>query len=194
MLAVEKAEIPVVTAVVRDMAASLEALPAEGVEYRHNPCGAPEIYFRKSPGWDSLQRRVVAAVEPLRRGRLREVDPAGERISDVISGASPPDPDRVRQLVRYGYDEVVDDQSDRFRPHLTLTWPSRPAPWIELADLPAAATFNDTLHRLALCEMGPWGTCPRLHAEFPLSAGHPATPVRQRERAYADGPLGVGLA
>lgn len=174
MLAVDEREVSEVNSVLHRLALASPAVAAEGGEYRHNSCGAPEVYFRKSPQWNALGRAVAAAVEPLRRGRLREVDPAGERLAAVVGNPEPADPDRVRQLLAYGYDEVVDDTSDRFNPHVTLAWPDRPTPRVNLAGLPVATAFSDVFDSLALCEMGPWGTCLRTLGAFRLRPLPPA--------------------
>jgi hypothetical protein len=169
MLTVNSSEIPGVAAALSHVATRIPPLSAEGAEYGHNPYGAPELYFRTSELWTMLQRSVVAAVEPLRRGRLREVDPAGENLRDVISNANPPDPVRVRQLTAYGYDEVTDDLDDRFKPHVTLAWPERREPRVDLGGLPPASVFSDTLTHVALYGMSPWGTCTHAHGVFALT-------------------------
>jgi hypothetical protein len=169
MLTANSSEIPGVAAALSHVVTRIPPLSAEGAEYGHNPYGAPELYFRRSELWTILQRSVVDAVEPLRRGRLREVDPAGENLRDVVSNANPPDPGRVRQLTVYGYDEIADDLDDRFRPHVTLAWPSRREPRVDLSELPPASVFSDTLTTLALYEMSPWGTCTGAHGVFALT-------------------------
>src|SRR5262245_45276342 len=84
MLKVDKAEVHSVLHVVDRLAKTYPPLEAEGVEYGYNPYGAVEIYFSKSLAWSALQRSVILSVEPLRRGRLREVDPSGARIRDLL--------------------------------------------------------------------------------------------------------------
>jgi hypothetical protein len=137
-------------------------LVAEGERYQHNPVGAPELYFRRTQRWIDLQRAVVAAVEPLRRGRLRDTDPAGQDVRGLIADPAT-DPAQRDQLVRYGYDEIA----DRFNPHVTLAWPVDPDFRVDLADL-APAEFSGTLSGLAVYAMSPHGTCTTLHgtAEF----------------------------
>ncbi|PPK65578.1 hypothetical protein V5P93_005050 [Actinokineospora auranticolor] len=171
MLAVDRAEIPEVVAATQCLAAELPLLAAQGEYYRHNPVGAPELYFRKSREWIDLQRAVVARVEPLRRGRLRETDPAGERITGLIAD---PGQDRVRrdQLTRYGYDEITDvwdgGAADRFNPHVTLAWPIDPDFRVDLAELPPAAEFAGVLPGLAVYGMSPHGTCTALFGTAPF--------------------------
>ncbi len=169
MLTVDSSEILGVGAALNQVAAHTPPLYAEGAEYDHNPYGAPELYFRRGASWAMLQRSVVAAVEPLRRGRLREVDPAGENLRDVVSNANPPDPGRVRQLAAYGYDEITDELDDRFRPHVTLAWPGRREPRVDLGGLPPASVFSDTFTHVALYGMSPWGTCTCAHGVFALT-------------------------
>lgn len=170
MLAVDEAEVDDVTRVVEQLATTLPALAAEGAEYRHNPHGAPELYFTRSTAWRELQYAVINAVEPLRCGRLREVDPSGIRISDLVDRASQENPQR-QQLLRYGYDEVADEangEHDRFHPHVTLAWPGDSNFRVSLDNLPPPPTFNGLLSELALFGMSGYGTCTKNYGIFSL--------------------------
>ena len=171
MLAVDDAEIGEVVDATRAVAAGLPALSAVGEEYRHNPVGAPELYFRRTADWIALQRAVLDAVEPLRRGRLRDVDPAGERIADVLADPAA-DPARRRQLARFGYDEVTETwppgADDRFNPHVTLAWPVDPRSRVGLGGLRPAEEFSGTLPGLAVYGMSPFGTCTTLYGLAPF--------------------------
>src|SRR5215470_1750842 len=73
MLTVAEGEVADVLRAIAGVARTRSVLPAEGLCYRHNPHGAPELYYRKTAEWIDLQRAVIDAVEPLRRGRLRDV-------------------------------------------------------------------------------------------------------------------------
>ncbi len=170
MLAVTPAEIPAVVDAVRGVARVAPPLRAAGDEYRHNPHGAPEMYFARSPAWTFLQRSVIKAVEPLRRGRLREVGPAGDNLRAVVDGRLPSHPAAVAQLARYGYDEVADAGCDRFNPHVTLAWPDDPSSRVDLMELPPAQVYSGVLTELAVYGMSPYGTCTVGHATFPLHA------------------------
>ncbi|RLK59509.1 hypothetical protein [Actinokineospora cianjurensis] len=172
MLAVELAEVPGVVTATRALAAGMSALVAEGEFYRHNPVGAPELYFRKTAEWIELQRAVVEAVEPLRRGRLRDTDPAGESVAGII-GDPGQDPVRREQLTRFGYDEITEvwdgGATDRFNPHVTLAWPVDPGFRIDLTDLPPAAGFSGVLPGLAVYGMSRYGTCTTLFGAAPFA-------------------------
>jgi hypothetical protein len=171
MLAADESEIDDIFWTARRVAASLPVLIADGERYQHNPVGAPELYFRKTAEWIELQQTVIAEVAPLRRGRLREKDPAGVRIQDILDDPHA-DPVRRDQLVRVGYDEVTEQWDggprDRFNPHVTLAWPVDPAFRIELADLPPAAEFSGVLTELAVYGMSPYGTCTKLYGTAPF--------------------------
>lgn len=189
MLAVAPDEIDGVVQVMRRVAASIEVLEAEGEVYRHNPVGAPELYFRKTAEWIELQRAVIDSVEPLRRGRLREVDPSGVRIRDLLDDPGT-DPARRDQLVRFGYDEVTREwvpggggAHDRFNPHVTLAWPVDSQSRVDLTGLPPAGEFNGPLTELAVYGMSPFGTCTTLYGTAPLrgGTGDRATPGMARE-------------
>ncbi|CAM4065326.1 hypothetical protein KIPE111705_38750 [Kibdelosporangium persicum] len=170
MLAVAEDEIGEVVNATRRLAGTLPVLPAEGQEYRHNPFGAPELFFRKTAKWIDLQRAVIAEVEPLRQGRLRETDPAGLRLRDLIDDPRT-DPGQRAQLRRFGYDEVTDDDGrDRFNPHVTLAWPVDPTFRVDLSGLPPARDFSGTLTELAVYGMSPYGTCTTLYGTAQLGA------------------------
>jgi hypothetical protein len=175
MLAVTEPEVDGVADAVRKAADSLAPLPVRGAEYRHNPFGAPEMYYARSPAWVSLQRRVIECVEPLRQGRLRDVGPSGEplagAVTDALAGRIPADPAAVAQLIRYGYDEVADDGiGDRFRPHVTLAWPDAASPPVDLTGLPPADLYSGELRDLAVYRMSPYGTCTTEVATLTLSS------------------------
>lgn len=159
MFAATGADLPEVLAALAAVAGETAAVDAVGSRYAHNPHGASELYFELSPAWTDLQRRVVAAFEPIRRGRLRAVDPAGTPIAGVIADRTAANAARRRQLLTYGYDEITDGTDDRFRPHITLAWPERPEPAVELAALPPAHGVRVTFDQLAVYGMSPWGTC-----------------------------------
>ncbi|ALG13402.1 hypothetical protein AOZ06_46925 [Kibdelosporangium phytohabitans] len=175
MLTVDENETADVVSAIRSVAVDLPVLPAEGDEYRHNPFGAPELYFRKTAKWIDLQRSVIEAAEPLRRGRLRVTDPAGMRIRDLIDDPSTA-PQRRDQLIRFGYDEVTENwdavggPGDRFNPHVTLTWPVDSEFRVDLGDLPPARDFSGTLTELAVYGMSPYGTCTTLYGVVPLGS------------------------
>ena len=172
MLQVTEPEIGEVLAAVRSVAAGAAPIVADGHEYRHNPQGAPELYYRRSPPWRALQGAVVAAVEPLRRGRLRDVDPAGERLDELIEHLRREEPHgaRLRQLLAYGYNEISDNGDDRFRPHVTLAWPVDAVPG-SLAGLPGCETLGGVLTELAVYRMSGNGTCTLRYGGFALDGG-----------------------
>jgi hypothetical protein len=174
MLAADEDEIGDVVQVTRSLAATLPVLAAEGQQYRHNPVGAPELYFRKTAKWIELQQAVIAGVEPLRRGRLRKTDPAGELIQDLMDDPRA-DPARRSQLDRFGYDEVTEKWDppgggpyDRFNPHVTLAWPIDPAFRVDLTSLPPAQDFSGTLTELAVFGMSPHGACTKPYGTAPM--------------------------
>lgn len=174
MLAVAPEEVDDVVRATRAVAAGIPALAAEGEEYRHNPQGAPELYFRRTAEWVELQRAVIRSVEPLRRGRLREVDPSGAGIRELMADPRQ-DPARRDQLARFGYDEVTEEwrpgsrgPDDRFNPHVTLAWPGDPEFRVELTGLPPASEFSGLLTELAVYGMSPHGTCTTWYGTAPL--------------------------
>lgn len=173
MLTVDNVEVDGVTLVAERLAKTLPALDVEGAEYRHNPYGALEVHFTTSAAWRTLQHAVITAVEPLRRGRLRDVDPSGTHICDLVDNA-PQDDSRKQQLLRYGYDEVADESPgghDRFSPHVTLTWPRDPDFRVAPEGLPSARVFSGLLTELAVFGMSSYGTCTKNYGVFALRRG-----------------------
>jgi len=192
MLTVEESEVGDVLRAAERAGQGLPAVRAEGERYRHNPQGAPGLYFRKTPEWIDLQHAVITEVEPLRRGRLRELDPAGARIRDLLADPGL-DPARRRQFAAFGYDQVTQTwdpagtgEDDRFNPHTTLGWPTDPACRVGLDDLPPPATFSGTLSELAVYGMSPHGTCTARFGTVRL--GRPPAPDADRGSPRPDHP------
>ncbi|BBZ27578.1 hypothetical protein MMAD_18730 [Mycolicibacterium madagascariense] len=171
MMAVEDHEVPKVARAVAEAAQTVGPVSATAVEYRHNHEGAPEVFFARSDEFRDVQRAVVAGAEPLRGGRLRELGPGGERLADIVADPDPEDPARVRQLRRYGFDDVSDELDDRFDPHVTLTWPRDETTRVDLGLLPPVADFNGVLTDLALFGMSPNGTCTTRYGSWTLTGG-----------------------
>ncbi|MGH4006974.1 MAG: hypothetical protein ACRDTH_02180 [Pseudonocardiaceae bacterium] len=172
MLTVDEGEVKEVIYAVEQLAETQPAVDVDGSEYRHNPYGALEVHFTKSPAWKALQRAVITSIEPFRRGRLREVDPSGTRIRDLVDNTSQDD-SRRQQLLKYGYDEVADESPgghDRFSPHVTLAWPHDPDFRVALDGLPSADVFSGQLTELAVFGMSAYGTCTKNYGTFSLKS------------------------
>ena len=170
MLEVATDDLPEVTAALADVARTHAPFPATGTHASHNPQGAPELFFEVTEQWRGLQRDVVDRIETLRRGRLRPADPAGESVAGLIRDST--DPDQVRQLTRYGYDEVHDADADRFRPHVTLAWPAKRRPAEESSDLSGhlpADALDHVVSELAVALMHPYGTCTAIRSRSGLA-------------------------
>lgn len=169
MMAVDAADVPDVAAAVAGAAATTAPVSATAVEYRHNHEGAPEVFFAKADDFRAVQRAVISAAEPLRRGRIRELDPGGAPLAAVLDDPHPDDPARVRQLRTYGFDDVSDDQDDRFNPHVTLTWPVDESSRVDLSALRPPQDFSGRLTDIALYGMAPNGTCTRRYGSWTLT-------------------------
>ena len=168
MMAVEEDEVPSVLAAVGRAVATVAPFVATAEEYRFNGEGALEVFFTRSDGFRSVQRTVVSAAEPLRRGRLRQYGPGGEPLAEILDDPSPKDPARVRQLERYGFDDVSDETDDRFNPHVTLTWPRDEDSRVDLAVLPPIQDFSGVLSDVAVYGMSPNGTCTTRYGSWTL--------------------------
>lgn len=156
MLEVAAQDLPAVTAALADVARAHVPFAATGTHVAHNPQGAPELFFDFTPAWRALQRDVIARIEPLRGALLRPTDPAGRSVAALVRDSR--DPDQVRQLSRYGYDEVHDEDADRFRPHVTLAWPASRRSAVDLSGLPVDA-LDHLVSQVAVAAMHPHGTC-----------------------------------
>ncbi|HEY3896424.1 MAG TPA: hypothetical protein VGL88_13785 [Pseudonocardiaceae bacterium] len=189
MLAVDEGETGGVACSVEQIAKTLPPLEAEGAEYRYNAYGAVEVYFTKSEEWCALQHAVIRSVEPLRRGRLREMDPCGARIRDLVANTSQDD-SRRQQLVRYGYDEVADGQNgghDRFNPHITLAWPCDRDCRVALDGLPDPRSFSGLLTELGVFGMSSYGTCTKNYGVFTVGTAGSVSARMERERVVSRG-------
>lgn len=170
MLQVERRELGRLLSAVQGVGAKAAIVQAIGHEWRHNPQGAPELHFHPSPEWTAVQQAVLMAAEAFRCGRLRETDPTGARLADVVRRLRQEDPNgqQLRQLIRYGYDEITDDDAARFNPHVTVAWPADGF-LVTLEGLPPVSSWNGALSELGVYGMGPNGTCTNLLGAFPLS-------------------------
>ena len=146
------------------------SVTATASEHRYNGEGAPELFYRRADDFRRVQRGVVAVAEPLRKGRVRALDPGGKPLAAVLADPDPHDPVRVEQLRRYGFDDISDDVHDRFNPHVTLTWPRDESFRVDMSDLPAATAFSGRLTEVALYGMSPHGTCTTDHGHWTLGA------------------------
>jgi len=166
MLEVVTAELPEVVAGLADVARAHSPFPATGTHVAHNPQGAPELFFEVTAQWRELQRAAIDRIEPMRRrGLLRPTDPAGRSVAGLIRESA--DRDQVRQLSRYGYDEVHDDDADRFRPHVTLAWPALRRSAVDLSGLPVDA-LDHVVSEVAVAAMHPYGTCTTIRSQSGL--------------------------
>jgi hypothetical protein len=165
MLRVDETEMDEVVRRAGSVARVAAPVDALGVEYRHNPVGAPELHLAKGASWTALQAAVIREIEPLRKGRLRDVDPAGADLAGLVGELREREPggERLRQLLTYGYDEI----GDLFSPHVTFAWPvdEQPTPF---GDLPLPEAFRGRLDTLAVFGMGSHGTCLTPYARFAL--------------------------
>jgi hypothetical protein len=165
MLEVVTADLPGVVAAIADVARAHSPFAATGTHVAHNPQGAPELFFKPTAQWRELQRAVIDRIEPARHGLLRPTDPAGQSVAELIRDST--DRDQVRQLSCYGYDEVYDDDADRFRPHVTLAWPALRRSAVDLSGIPAGA-LDHVVSEVAVAEMHPYGTCTAIRSRSGL--------------------------
>ncbi|MFE2960966.1 hypothetical protein [Nocardia tengchongensis] len=155
MLSVPRTMIPRLASALDRVAMSISPVDVVGERYAHNPFGAPEIYFRRTPQWHVLQGAVVTAFEPFREGRVRPTGPFGEPLRAMLAGAVAAEPERLQQLRQTGYDEI----GGRFNPHITEAAPTDPSFHVSFDTSPEPASVAGTLTTLALYRMGPYGTC-----------------------------------
>jgi hypothetical protein len=163
-MCVEHDEVDQVVAALTGLATSLSPVPAVAHEYRYNREGAPELFYARSDGFRRLQRGVVAAVEPLRRGRLRELDSGGNPLAPVLA--------RILPRIRLGCRSCA---VMALMMCLMTTMTVQPARHVVLAGRPAGACRSDGpapgggLHRVVeRGRMSPNGTCTHRYRLFQL--------------------------
>ncbi|MET9318251.1 hypothetical protein ABZX12_41090 [Kribbella sp. NPDC003505] len=145
-------------------------------KFRLNPQGAVEWHFPWSQSWQRVQNPVLESVEPVRAGRLRESDPAGDSIAETVERLRKEDPggQELAQYLAYGFNEIGPTTShpdwNRFSPHITLAWPKVSGSQVDFSDLtPPPALFKDGLTTLALYGMDRAGTCTVEYGRFELT-------------------------
>ena len=117
--------------------------------------GSVEVQYSSSLALSSLQGHVLSSLNPLRGDLLVELDPGGTA-PDV----------KNEQVCRYGFAEA----GAAFRPHATINWFALGA-GVGLEDIYGDYCFgglDGRYDRLAICVLGPKGTCPQTIASFPL--------------------------
>jgi hypothetical protein len=152
MLRLKTEDLPKVEERLAGIAAHTPALRLEADHYSQAE-GYIGANYTRTADIDTLQKTVVEAINPLRDG-LRPN--AAARLPQATGPVR-------RNLEQFGYRSV----GELFRPHLTFTRFTNRLP-IPLEDMGAPTAFSGRYPKLALCEMGPSGTCIRIIQEFPL--------------------------
>ena len=153
MVQLQDEDLEEVIARLATIATATPALQLEGDKYVQS-IGYIDVNYAKTQAVGNLQLTVVNAINPLRDG-LRP-----GKIEDLTAATGL----AKENMEKYGEHRI----GELFRPHLTFTrFTNRQA--IPVEDMGAPTAFNGTYRKLALCELGPHGTCKRLVKEFPLA-------------------------
>jgi hypothetical protein len=145
------------------IASSTPVLALLATRHAQMPDGFVEVRYEPIPALVRLQEELLAAINPLRDGLPAET-PGGVPFAEAMRLAT--GHERV-SFETWGYPEC----GPGFRPHISFTRLRDPDSRIDLDGLPAAGEFSGTFSRLALCTMGPNGTCPAIVHEWALGAG-----------------------
>ena len=148
-------DLPVVCNDLRLLASEFSSIPVVASEVAYNDHeGSLEVRYASTGSLMELQLGVIGLLNPRRGSLLLEKDPAG----NLPSIENP-------NVAFCGFPEV----GDTFRPHATLNWfpvgTSVGEDELRTIDLVKLSGFYDTL---AVCVLGPHGTCPQKLATFPL--------------------------
>lgn len=134
------------------IAAHVPRITLEAQGYSQNR-GYIGLQYVRTPKIEALQQEALKAINPLRDG-LRHAS------RDHLQHATG---QTRKNLEQYGYESI----GELFIPHLTFTRFSNRLP-VPLEDMGAPTAFSGTFVSLALCELGPHGTCLRIVEQFPL--------------------------
>ena len=154
MLELKVEDIPRVEELLSNITKAFPPFQLEAYRYDHT-MGFIDAEYRRLPELDSLQEKIVTALNPIRNG-MRAKD--RERMA-VAEGVA------LKNFQDYGYKNI----GELFRPHMSLTR-LKEANDSALQTLEDAVEFGGTFLRLGLFEMGDNGTCVREIKTFGLLA------------------------
>jgi hypothetical protein len=128
--------------------------------------GSFEVRYEAAPGLMRFQDEVIAIVNPLRGDLLREMDPAGRPVRELINEAGVIG-DNIR---RTGFDAVGDPaKGGTFGPHVTINWFRLGTPLkMNAAAWPPVSDLNGRFVALGIFLLGPYGTCSQRLATLEL--------------------------
>jgi hypothetical protein len=151
-------DMPALYAALAQLTANASALSLTATEFASNEHeGSFEVRYDAANELMQLQDDLLAAVNPLRGNLLLERDPAGHKLTDLITEPGTAG-DNIR---RTGFDAVGDPaQGGLFHPHVTINW-FELGTSVELnaPDWPLISDFNGRFVALGIHLLGPYGTC-----------------------------------
>lgn len=122
--------------------------------FRHVYDGYVDIGFTRNRSISNLQKKIIAALNPLRENHLRAKDKL--RLKKMP-------PLERRNIEQFGFYSV----GKNFTPHITFTKLGTPNPKVTQTIQPKDFSFVAT--RIALCEAGEFGTCKKVLKVFLLA-------------------------
>jgi hypothetical protein len=128
--------------------------------------GSFEVRYEAADGLMRFQEKVLAIVNPLRGDLLRELDPAGRPLREMMNGSGVI-ADNIR---RTGFDALGEPaKGGTFRPHVTINWFRQSTPLkMNAADWPPLSDLNGRFVALGVFLLGPYGTCTQRLATLDL--------------------------
>jgi hypothetical protein len=144
-------------------------LKLRATEYAYHVHDATiELRYEVTQPLVHLQDAVLEAVNPLRGSLLRERDPSGHLLAELITQSGTVS-DNIR---RTGFDAVGDPATGgTFIPHVSLDW-FQPGTLLdtESENLPPITDFDGSFVALGIYLLGPYGTCAQRLASVDLAA------------------------
>jgi hypothetical protein len=151
-----------------DIARRTPPLSLGATEYAYHAEDATiELRYEATRPLMEMQDAVLEAVNPIRGTLLRERDPSGHLLSELITRSGIVG-DNIR---RTGFDAVGDPaEGGTFIPHISLNW-FEPGTLLdtESDDLPPITNFDGTFVALGIYLLGPYGTCAQRLASVELA-------------------------
>src|SRR5690348_7124277 len=145
------------------LASKTQSLSLAATEYGSNPNeGSLEVRYEPGEVLMELQEALIGETNPLRGSLLLERDPAGHRLSDLVTEPGT----RGENIRSTGFDAVGDPaKGGLFHPHVAIgTGLAMNAP-----DWPPIGAFNGSFDALGVFALGPYGTCAQCLRVLPLA-------------------------
>lgn len=165
---VPAADLPAVSDRLSGLAAATGPFALAATELRANADeGSFEVRYEPATRLMAFQAQLIDLVNPFRGTRLLERDPAGRRLTELVTEAGV----KGDNFRRTGFDAVGDPaEGGLFQPHVTINWfDVGTSVSLDDPELPPVADLAGQFDVLGIYLLGPYGTCAQRLAAWPLA-------------------------